>query len=85
MLKHKSVVYVRKAEDIHVPDEGVWAPGHGYPAHTENYVSYEAYLDKAEFEESVAAETKDRYPGNTFRVVHVTPLKIETTVTVSVK
>lgn len=35
---------------IHVPAQGVWAPGHGYPAHREDYLKYVAYTNKEEFE-----------------------------------
>jgi hypothetical protein len=30
---------------VHVPAEGVWAPGHGYPEHTERFVNYEAFFN----------------------------------------
>lgn len=97
MLGLKSVVYVSKAEDIpkvehwailesasyRTPEEGVWAPGHGYPASTEYYMTYVAYTDKADFE----AEIRDRmnperiYQGRAFRTIHVQPLNIKTNVT----
>ena len=99
MLRHKSVVYVIKASQVpkvehwvilrssgvSVPAEGEWAPGHGYPAHTEDFVSYEAYTDKAEFDEAVEHEVRDQsFYSKEFRVVHVTPLTVNTKVTVSV-
>jgi hypothetical protein len=96
--KPETVIHVNKAEHIptvehwaiirntsvFIPDEGVWAPGHGYPAHTDNYITYVAYLDRAEFEEAVASSARNRL-RETFRVMHVMPLKVETTVTVAVK
>lgn len=95
MLRHKSVVYVNKAEDVptvehwaiitstsvYTPASGEWAPGHGYPAGSDNYIKYEAYTDKAEFEEEVKHKSEETY-RRPFRVLHVLPLSVSTSVTV---
>lgn len=98
-IRHKSVVYVRKPEDV--PSVEHWAiikgssytteaderskrcPGHGYPASTEHYTTYEAYTDFAECEEEVASMVNAK--RETFRVLHVMPLSVKTNVTVEVR
>lgn len=93
----KSVVYVHTAEEVptvehwaiiegasyRTPEEGVWAPGHGYPASTEYYVTYTAYTDKADFEAEVRDRMEDKpwRSHRTFRTLHVQPLTIKTNVT----
>lgn len=95
-MRAKSVKWVHRAEDIptvehwaiiesssvHVPAEGVWAPGHGYPAHSEEFITYEAYTDKAEFEAAVLemAENQKAY-SRAFRAIHVIPVVTKTSVT----
>jgi hypothetical protein len=80
-VEHWAII---RSSSVHVPDEGVWAPGHGYPAHTEKFIEYVAYLDRAEFEAAVSSSQQHRF-RETFRVLHVHPLTVETTVTVAVK
>jgi hypothetical protein len=97
MFGLKSVVYVHRAEEIPTVEHwaiietssyttaasGEWAPGHGYPASTENYVTYTAYTDKADFEAEVRdrLEEKPWRSHSTFRTIHVQPLTIKTNVT----
>ncbi len=78
-------IYVHKATDIpnvehwaiitsasvHVPAQGVWAPGHGYPEHDEKFIEYEAFLDKAEFEREMLKRVSDDHGHTTTRGVHV--------------
>lgn len=40
---------ILRNRSIHVPAEGVWAPGHGYPEHTETSIEYIAYFNEEEF------------------------------------
>lgn len=54
-------------------------PGHGYPESTEESISYEAFTDYDEFERHVIARSK--YSSN-FRIMKVTPMKIETKVSI---
>lgn len=55
-------------------------PGHGYPEHTEEYISYEAFTDRAEWESRIIAMS-GRHEN--FRAMSVTPAKVTATVTVS--
>jgi hypothetical protein len=40
------------SDSVHIPgdERSRTAPGHGYPAHTTKFISYEVFLDKAVFE-----------------------------------
>ena len=94
MPRSTSVVYVRKAEQVPSVEHwailktssyttaacGEWAPGHGYPASTENYIEYTAYTDKAEFEAEFERALLDRF-GGVVRAIHVLPMTAKTTVT----
>lgn len=98
MPKSKTVFYVNKVEDIpkvehwaifrnssvYVPGEGEWAPGHGYPAHNENFVAYEAYTDKDEFEAAISRDHEAYGRRPAFFIAHVKPLTVKTTVTTEV-
>lgn len=93
--RSSSKIYVRKADDIPQVEHfaifdtssysteasGEWAPGHGYPAATHNFVTYVAYTDEAEF----LAELKERQAEHrfgAFRGVRVSaPYKFSTLVT----
>lgn len=45
-------------------------PGHGYPEHTERYVTYEAFTDKAVFEAELERRLIDTF-HRTVRGIHV--------------
>jgi len=97
----KSVVYVHTVDEVpkvehwaiietesySTPEEGVWAPGHGYPAATHNYISYTAYTDKADFEAEVRDRLEEKPWGRSrsFRTIHVQPLTIKTNVTLEIE
>jgi len=81
-----SKVYVSKAEDIPkvahfaifetssytTEASGEWAPGHGYPAATHNFVTYVAFTDESEFLEELKEKNATRNFGSrTFRGVKV--------------
>ena len=48
-------------------------PGHGYPAHTEDYITYEAFTDKAEFEMELERRLTGKYASfyHTVTGIHV--------------
>ncbi len=58
-------------------------PGHGYPAHTESSVSYEAYFTEEKFLEAVR-ELEARTHGTNYVVFKSEPLTIDKKITVSV-
>jgi hypothetical protein len=51
-----------RGSSVHHEAVGVWAPGHGYPAHTEAIVTYEAYLTEDKFKEALESNAKSSYP-----------------------
>lgn len=88
----EKVIYVHKPEDVPACEhwaiiEGTSVfvpgdersrtnPGHGYPEHTDNYITYTAYLDEAEFKRVLAqrletAATKYHYTAGIIRGIHV--------------
>jgi hypothetical protein len=60
-------------------------PGHGYPAHYHQYVSYQAFLDEGEWHKAIA-ELSDMNRGKpvTFTAMKVMPAIVTTSVSVNV-
>lgn len=61
-------------------------PGHGYPEHTQNYLSYEVYLTQEKLLEAIKELEKPHYGGNrtAYKVLQVTPVKVKTELKISV-
>jgi hypothetical protein len=60
-------------------------PGHGYPGHSENYVSYRAFTDEAEWKREVAELAAPKYGSpKPYMAAYVTPAKVATVVNVTV-
>lgn len=71
---------------VHHPDEGVWAPGHGYPAYDETVALVEQYVsvDEAKWKESIwALMVVDKNRKDFVAFKYQRPI-IETTVNVRV-
>lgn len=68
---------------VHVPgdERSQTNPGHGYPASTEYFLSYEAFENRDDWEIAIERLTKER---EMFRALTAIPPKITTTVSVSV-
>lgn len=45
-------------------------PGHGYPEHTETYITYEAFTSQAEWENEIERRTLQKY-GAAFKALKV--------------
>jgi hypothetical protein len=58
-------------------------PGHGYPAHSVDNVSYEAYYTEQKFLAAVAKLESDSYARGRYSVLKVEPLTIKATITVT--
>jgi hypothetical protein len=56
-------------------------PGHGYPEHTENYLSYEVYLTKEKLLQAV--EELDKRNEKNYRVLKVSPMTVMKQVSLS--
>jgi hypothetical protein len=100
--KNRTKKFVSKLEDIpniecwviisqtsvHVPgdERSRQAPGHGYPEHTDTYVTvYEVFTNEEEFKAELAHEVKSyqTYSSNRFRGFKLTPYTTRTVVEVS--
>lgn len=70
---------------VHIPgdERSRTNPGHGYPEHTETYINYEAFTDRADWETRIAQMSQSLY-STAFRAISVTPATVETKVSVSV-
>lgn len=77
-VEHWAII---KGSSVHVPGDlrSQQAPGHGYPAHDKNIISYEAYLTYDKFERAVVHATEGR---DAFRAIHVTVEAFKTKVVV---
>lgn len=76
-------------ETIHVPgdERSRTNPGHGYPAHTESVVNYQAFTNRAEWESAVAAKKAPKFgpAQDNFIAVFVKQAKIEIITKVSIE
>ena len=74
---------------VHIPgdERSRTAPGHGYPEHTDNYVTvYEVFTNEEEFKIELAHEVKGAsllYSGTKLRGFKVTPYTTRTVVEVT--
>lgn len=61
-------------------------PGHGYPAYTESYVSYQAFDDEHEWVKEIRrkAEANHRSRPEAFTAMRVIPAEVTTSVQVKV-
>lgn len=59
------------------------APGHGYPAHSEDVCQYIAFRDKDDMEQWVRKEEGSGHPCS-YRVIECNPLSVIKTVAVQV-
>jgi hypothetical protein len=59
-------------ESVHIPgdERSRQAPGHGYPEHTETFISYRSFGDEAAFRVAMQEALSGRYPKHV-RGIHV--------------
>ena len=72
---------ILEIETVHIPgdERSRTAPGHGYPAHTERYISYDAFTNCSDFEAELIRRHDDD-PGKPIRGIHVaSTLRAKTT------
>lgn len=68
---------------MHIPgdERSRTNPGHGYPERTEHVVEYQAYLDRAMWEEGIRA-LEARYPSVQYSALIVTVPKVRTQIVI---
>ena len=71
-----------RTTSVHIPgdERSRTHPGHGYGEHTEEYITYQAFLDRAEWEAHIGYL---RERGADFRAISATPAKVSVQVSVS--
>jgi hypothetical protein len=60
-------------------------PGHGYPGGTTNYLSYQAYLKREDWEAAICGYTDSKYGKKDFKAIVVKVPTISTEVKVVIK
>lgn len=71
-------------DSYHVPgdERSRTHPGHGYPAHTVDYVKVEEFENEEEMKRWVEKEEKSIYAKRKYRIIKCIPMKVTTTVRV---
>jgi hypothetical protein len=66
-------------ESISIPgdERSRQAPGHGYPAHNEAVVKYEAYFDKAEWEAALLAIESTAFSKPSYMAARIIPANVQ--------
>lgn len=60
-------------------------PGHGYPAHTKNYISYQLYFTEEKLLAAIKELEANKFgTKKPYRVVKVTPIKVNKKVDISI-
>lgn len=80
--QHEHYVILRE-QSVHIPGDqrSIEAPGHGYPARDNPYLSYVIYADRLVWETEIKRLSLS---GEKFKAITVTPAQIEVTHTVKV-
>jgi hypothetical protein len=61
-------------------------PGHGYPAQTRDFISYEMYLTEDKLLQAIKELEDPKYGSKKdYRVIKVTPMKVSTSLNISIK
>ena len=82
-IEHYAIV---KTGTIHIPgdERSKQHPGHGYPAEIRHYIDYEVYLTKEKLLLAIKEIQSDKYLKIDFKVLHVKPMTINTSITVDI-
>ena len=66
-------------QTVHIPgdERSRTNPGHGYPASTESFINYVAYLDEEEWKRDIESMLNPKYARDEFTAIKVSVAKIE--------
>ena len=76
-----------KTNSVHIPgdERSRTHLGHGYPAETKYFVSYEAYFTEEKLLQAIRQIEESKFSSNEpFRAIKITPMKISKTLTISI-
>jgi hypothetical protein len=77
-----------KTDGVYIPgdERSRTNPGHGYPASTKNFLSYEVYLTEEKLLAAIKELEEPRYGGNRteYKVLKVTPMNVKKQMTITV-
>jgi hypothetical protein len=77
-VEHWAVI---RTDGVHIPgdERSRTNPGHGYPAEIRNFLSYQAYFTEEKLLQAIKKLEEPLYGGNRteYKVIKVTPLKVE--------
>lgn len=69
-----------EGSSVHHEEAGVWAPGHGYPAYSEDIINYHAFFDENEFLGELTHKFNSPYGADKVVGIHVDKLYTKQTV-----
>lgn len=83
-VEHWAII---QTDGVHIPgdERSRTNPGHGYPAHTQNYISYRAYLTEEKLMLAIKELEDTKYGKKDYKVIKVTPMKVAINVSVALK
>lgn len=74
-----------EGSSVHHEESGVWAPGHGYPAHNENVITYQAFFNEDEFTRELERKFSSLYCKESTIGIHVSGYYIKKTTVQAIK
>src|SRR3954470_11089049 len=81
MTEHWAII---TGSSVYHEEQGVWAPGHGYPAHSEDVIQYQAFDNEKEFldelQHQVSSAAKYSYSSKNILGIHVDKIYTSKTV-----
>lgn len=75
-------------DGVYIPgdERSITNPGHGYPEEKRSFLSYKIYLTKEKLLEAIQELENPKYGSKQpYKVLKVTPVKIETKLTIDMK
>lgn len=84
MAKEFYAAFIQDSYHVEGDERSRTNPGHGYPAHTVNYVKVEEFQSEEEMRRWVERQEKSVYTKLKYRIIKCVPMEVRTTVNVEV-
>jgi hypothetical protein len=78
---------IMKDDGVHIPgdERSRTNPGHGYPAHTQDFIDYQVFLTKEKLLEKIKELETTLYGQKTpYKVIKVTPVSVNTSININI-